>query len=295
MSNATPRAAAQPTITELEDAQAYLRERAPADPAAAYKIACAIHRPFIREEFSPHGFTIDPMAVMREMREHWNPRLPKPLDDDALFTVAEKLKDNFEAAHAKRLAEKAASRRAAAKDADKRRAERRAAEQAEKARRAANAEFVRAIMDRCAVSQRQAQRLLAGKTTKPDQAAILAEITGADAADYLRQPGHPGRNPDIVSALLRPYVYGANWRDFIADPPELEGEKAELRTAFTDAYRRGTMRNHIRDVEPVIRFARAAGVSADAAQDLWDMYKPWRLERVFEAAMDELGNLDDFG
>jgi hypothetical protein len=240
--------------------------------------------------------SFDGTAVFHLMRRHWLPRCSPPLTEDELDDGIADARRAFEA---QLDAE-------SAKEKDRERAEWRAERQVIRSQRAAaeavakqrtdNAESVKKVMAALTVGERQAQRLLKYGSTMPDQAKRIAEALGTAAVEHLRPKARSGRNPNIVGMLLRPFVAGASWQDFIDDPPELEGPKLELRNAFAGAYKgRAGVPDHVRELEPVSDFAQSVGIDSDVAVDLWNIYKPWRIERVMAAALDEVADPFDFG
>jgi hypothetical protein len=169
-------------------------------------------------------------------------------------------------------------------------------QQKEREAAAKRAEKVKEIVRRLDVSERQAQRLLKNGTTNREKAAVVADIVGKPAKKFLRRPKKAGRNPNLVKMFMRVWVDGCAFEDFINDPPPMQGDKVALVDALADAYDKRAFPDHVKELEPISQFARAAGIDAGAAMDLWDMFKAWRIERIGRVALAEVeGDLDDFG
>lgn len=292
MSDATQ--ATQQTIQTLTEAEAYLRERAPIDASAAPKIVRKIHRAFVSQRYGRGNqlkHSLDHFKILRTMR----PYLSKSLDSDTLLEIADTARQQFEDHEDKQEAEKSARMKAAGAVVRERRERERAAERAEKARRAENAEFVKAVAGRFKVTIRRAQQLLKEGTTNPTQAAGLAEVTNGGTGDFLRQPAKPGRNADNDTWLMRRYWDGASFRDFVREPPGLEGTLLKLLYAFSDAYALNKLPDHLKELEAVTTFAQLQGMDANVAIDLWSHYVAWRRERIATIILDGTRDPYDFG
>jgi hypothetical protein len=223
------------------------------------------------------------------------------LSNQELFSIANQVSGIFEEREDKQREE---TERVRARSYDERERfinEMAAAERAEAEKRAANAEKVDKVAEALGCSRRYAQLLVREGTTKPATARKIAKALGTKPAEHLRRRiGDHGRKSDIAGYLMRQYVAGVLWRDFIEIDPYVVGEALRLRNAFAEAYKNGSFdKDHVRDLEPITTFARKVGVDIAVAEDLWQIFKRWRIAAIFEDVLEELaesnGDPNDFG
>jgi hypothetical protein len=167
--------------------------------------------------------------------------------------------------------------------------ERIAEEKRERQAREDIAENVKKVAERCKVSERQARYMIRDGSTLPDRAKELAEALGGEAVEYLRPKTKPGRSINYVGWFMRPRYWEASFQEFAASTFE-GGEDFE---AITDA------RADFADLDILLTFAASVGVSADAARRIWRDFKAWRVQRLYDLAMSQLGEEEereyDFG
>jgi hypothetical protein len=241
-----------------------------------------------------HNFpnSFDHTAVLKAIRAHWLPRVGQSMSDDVLSDVIEAERDTFEAAQSAKQEAQRERWRLAEEAAEQRARDRAAEEEAALEARLERTEKIKEAADVLKCSTRYVRMLLAEKTTLPSVAAKLAQVFGSDPAEHLKPRARSGRNPNLIGLIMRPYVKGASFADFIEDPPELSEAVRELRDKLAAD---STLPDHVRELEPLATFAQSAGIDTATAMELWNAYKPWRLARFMDAATEELADPFDFG
>ncbi len=224
------------------------------------------------------------------MMEHWVPRSDHDWDE---VTVRRHLRDimieYWEKKERKDALEKA---RRDAKDAARRKARREevAKELAEKEQRKKDAQLNKAIAKEFGISPRHARNLRKEGTTNSDTAARLAKILGTDPETHLRTVRRRARDIDLVQLFMDIPHNEATFARFVSNRDEVvvSNDLMEFLRAHANSFNAW---EELENLEGMIERVRTLGfksLSLEAAEEVWKLYKLWRIRTIASAAIFEV-------
>lgn len=163
--------------------------------------------------------------------------------------------------------------------ARERAAERRRAEEERKVK----ADLNRRLTEALGTSARYVRLLRNEGTTIRATAETMAKILGGKPETYLRPPRRRGRRADLVALLMKARADGADFTDFVAEPPDNLDEPSREMISVLRA--RGA--SDFKSLEALVAFVGALdfeSVDVGCAADVWRAFKRWRVMRIASIA-----------